>query len=166
MQISMIAARSRNNVIGKDNGMPWHLPADLRYFKNKTSGHYVIVGRKTFESFGKHLKNRSCLVLTQKDFYPLQSEDSQVIDSLDEALDIAAINEETEVFIIGGAQIYEMGLDYADTLYITEIDAEFEGDTFFPDFDRAKWQLVKEEKHKADDKNPFDYSFCVYKLID
>jgi len=156
---SIMVARSDNNVIGKDNDLVWHMPADLKYFKEITSGHYVAMGRKTYESVDKPLPNRLNIIITrQKDYY---REACIVTHSLEEALALGEKNGQQEFFILGGAQIYKIALDIADRIYLTEIHGEFEGDTFFPEIDHTAWKEVKREDHEADEKNPYPYSFVV-----
>lgn len=163
MRLSAIVAISNNNVIGKDNELPWYLPADLQYFKRITINHPVIMGRKSFEAIGQPLPKRTNIVLT-KDPYYLAS-NILVAHSIEEALALAYDTDTEEVFIIGGAIIYEHYLPMLDRLYITEIHADFDGDTFFPEWDRNQWKLISEEHHSSDKKNEFDYSFKVYERI-
>ncbi len=154
MILSLIVAASRNNVIGKDNRLPWHCPADLAHFKQTTQGHTVIMGRKTFESIGKPLPNRRNLVLTRNaDFNPAGCE---VVNSLEEALQLCA-NEE-EVFVIGGGTLYEQALPLAKRIYLTIIDTQVEGDTPLFEIDLS-WQLLEVEEFEADEKNPNAYQF-------
>jgi dihydrofolate reductase len=161
MIISAIAAMSKNRVIGIDNDLPWHLPADMKYFMNTTRGHHVIMGRKTFESLGVPLKNRTNIVITRDAFYLASG--TTVAHSLAEALEIAACNHEPEVFIIGGAEIYKLALPVLDKIYLTEIDLHVErGDAFFPSFNLADWILTKEETHLPDAKNKFPFTFNLY----
>jgi dihydrofolate reductase len=163
MKISCIVAICKNNVIGKNNTMPWHIPADLKYFKKITSGHCIILGRKNFESIGKALPNRTNIVLTrQKDFYH-----SSVfnISSIENALKIAYDLGEEEVFIVGGAEIYDQTIKFWDKLYLTEIQNEFEGDTFFPDIDYSEWRLIQEIKKDISEDNPYDLVFKVFERI-
>ncbi|MGB3589278.1 MAG: dihydrofolate reductase [Tunicatimonas sp.] len=156
---SIMVARSDNNVIGKDNDLVWHMPADLKYFKETTSGHFVAMGRKTYQSVDKPLPGRLNIIITrQDDFY---RENCVITHSLDEALALGKQNGQQEMFILGGAQIYELALDVADRIYLTEIHGEFEGDTFFPEIDSSVWQEVKREDHEADEKNPYSYSFVI-----
>ena len=156
--ISMIAAMSHNNVIGKDGVMPWHLPNDLKHFKKITSGHPILMGRKTFQSIGKPLPNRRNIVLTGDRFF--QAAGIEVIHSLQEVESL--MNEAAEFFVIGGATIYEQLMDMADRLYITKIDASFAGDTYFPLVDDKIWYLVDEEAGILDDKNIYQHSFYTY----
>jgi len=160
MTVSLIVAVSSNGVIGRDGGLPWHLPADLKHFKRTTMGHHLIVGRRTWEEVGKPLPGRTMVVVTRSQrFAP---EGAKVVRSVEQALEIAA--EDDEPFIGGGSQIYRIALarDLVHRIYLTRIHAEVEGDTFFPEFDLDDWELVSEEHHEADEKNEFDFSFLVY----
>lgn len=161
MIISAIAAMSRNRVIGVENDLPWHLPADMKYFMRTTRGHHVIMGRKTFESMGIPLKNRTNIVITRDLFYTASG--ILVTHSLNEALEIPRSNGEDEVFIIGGAEIYKLSLPILDRIYLTEIELKVEkGDAFFPEFSTKEWQLVREEKHQPDAKNQYTYTFKIF----
>jgi dihydrofolate reductase len=161
MEISIIVAVAKNNVIGKNNDLIWRLPADLKYFKSKTTGHNIIMGRNTFESIGggRPLPNRITTIITHNKNYQAP-EGCLIANSLEEALQ--NIENETEVFICGGAQIYELAFPIATKLYITNVHHEFEGDTFFPNFDTSKWKLELTEDCKADEKNAYDYTFVTY----
>ncbi|ATF13512.1 dihydrofolate reductase [Brevibacillus brevis X23] len=156
--ISIIAAYDRNRLIGIDDNLPWNLPKDLAYFKEKTLGKVVIQGRKTFESFKKPLANRTNVILTSKSNY--KAEGCYVYNSVKDILNKHSNLE--EVFVIGGSQIYKEFLPYADRLYITEIDYEFEGNVFFPEVDMSKWTLFSNTKGIKDDKNSYDYYFKMY----
>ena len=159
---SIIAAVAENNVIGKDNGMVWHLPADLKYFKNKTKGHYVIMGRKTFESLDGQLPGRPAIIVTRKtDYHP---EGCYVVHEVHDAFALTETKGEDEVFILGGAEIYKLTLklDLVDKMYLTEIKASFEGDTFFPEFDRQQWEEASRASHAPDEKNKYPYAFVEY----
>ncbi len=158
MKLSLIAAVSRNNVIGKDNKMPWNLPADLQFFKTTTLGKPIIMGRKTWESLGRILPGRRHIVVTRNKDYT--AEGVEIVHSTDAALKQASNVD--EAVIIGGAHLYEEMLPLTDRLYLTEIDAEFEGDTFFPEWNKEKWDVVSSDVHLADEKNPFPYRFVVY----
>jgi dihydrofolate reductase len=158
--ISLIWAMGENRTIGKDNDMPWHLPADLAYFKKVTSGHTVLMGRKTHESIGRSLPNRKNIIITHNKEY--KAEGCTVVHSVEEALNHT---NEDEVFVIGGAQIYDVFLPTADRLYITQIEQSFDGDAFFPPFDLSKWKLISEEQGIKSEKNPYDYKFLVYEKI-
>jgi dihydrofolate reductase len=155
--ISLILAMDKNRVIGIDNRMPWHLPADLAYFKQMTLGHPVIMGRKTFESIGKPLPGRQNVIITANKDY--QKEGCVILHSIDEAL---AFCLDKDVFVIGGAQIYQDFFPYADRLYLTFIDEVFPGDCFFPEIDDKTWKLVSKIKGERNEKNPYDYYFLVY----
>lgn len=163
MILSALVAIAKNNVIGKDNDLPWYLPADLKYFKKMTINHPVIMGRKTYESIGLPLPKRTNIVLTHDPYY--LSSNILVAHSLEEAIALAYDLDNEEVFVIGGATIFESCFPFFDRLYITEVHAEIEGDTFFPDWDKEEWKLISEEHHSADKKNEFDYSFKIYERI-
>jgi dihydrofolate reductase len=156
--ITIIAAVAENNALGKNNQLLWHLPDDFKRFKTLTSGHYIIMGRKTFESFPKPLPNRTHIIITRnKDYCP---EGCIVVNSLQEALAICP--KENENYIIGGGEIYKQSIDFADKIDITRVHHEFEADTFFPDLDLNFWQLESEELHQIDDKHAFAFSFLTY----
>ncbi|GAA4845248.1 dihydrofolate reductase [Algivirga pacifica] len=161
MKISIIVAYADQRVIGKDNDLIWHLPADLANFKKRTEGHYIIMGRKTHDSIGRQLPNRTNIVVTRNTAYE-PADNCIKVGSLEEALTMGKENGQDEVFIIGGAELYTQSLDKADRLYITEIDAEFEGDTFFPAFDLKKWDEVSRFDFNKNNKNPYNYSFITY----
>ena len=160
MTVSLIVAVSSNGVIGRDGGLPWHLPADLKHFKRTTMGHHLIIGRRTWEEVGEPLPGRTMVVVTRSRRFA--TEGAQVVRSVEQALELAA--EDEEPFIGGGSQIYRIALarDLVDRIYLTRIHAEVEGDTLFPEFDLDEWNLVSEEHHEADEKNEFAYSFLVY----
>ncbi len=161
MKLSLIAAVANNNVIGRENKLIWYLPADLKYFKSLTMGHTLIMGRKTFESIGKPLKGRKIIVLTGKKDYDAPG--CQLAASMKDALKL--VKDEKEVFVAGGSQVYAQTIDLHHTrrLYITRVYANFEGDTFFPDIDLEKWELVSIEEHEPDDRNKYPYAFLQYK---
>ncbi|QNL49120.1 dihydrofolate reductase [Olivibacter sp. SDN3] len=162
MIISIIVAAARNNAIGKNNQLLWHMPADLKFFRKTTSGHTVVMGRKTFESVGQALPKRRNIVITRQENY--QAENIEIAGSLEEALELC--EEDDEVFIVGGAQIYEKALATADKIYLTRINQEFDNaDTYFPEIDDEEWLLENVEHHESDDKNPFDYSFFEYSKV-
>nr|MBS0036688.1 dihydrofolate reductase [Saprospiraceae bacterium] len=160
MTISAIAAMSKNRVIGKDNQIPWYLPNDLKYFKKKTTGHHLLMGRKSFRSIGKPLPNRVNIVLTRDPFF--MASGIIVAHSVEEALNIAKNAEEDEFFIAGGGEIYRQCLPITDRIYLTEIDLVVEGDTFFPELPEGQWKLIAEDPHPADEKNKYAYNFKVY----
>jgi len=157
--LSLIVATAENNVIGKANTMPWHLPADLAYFKKTTLGKPIIMGRKTFESIGRPLPNRQNIVVTRDVSY--QAEGIDIVDSIEKALSL--VSEAEEVMVIGGGTVYQSCLAQADRLYITHIHAKIEGDTYFPDYDRENdWKKVCCESYQADERNAYNMDFCVY----
>jgi dihydrofolate reductase len=161
MIISCIVARAKNNVIGKDNEIPWYLPADLQYFKKTTLGHHVIMGRNCYVSIGKPLPKRTNVIITRDPFFI--SSNCLIARGIDEALRMAYENGETEAFIIGGGQIYVQTADLWDRLYITDVDIEAQGDVFFTEVDTEKdWSKVSESFHQADEKNEYNYAFSVY----
>lgn len=160
MIISCIVATAHNRVIGKDNDIPWYLPADLQYFKKKTLDHHIIMGRNCYASIGKPLPKRTNIIITRDPYF--LSTNCLVARSVKDALTMAMLGGESEAFIIGGGQIYEQTVELWDRLYLTEVDLTVEGDVFFPALDMSRWTLVSEEAHKADEKNEFDYCFKVY----
>ena len=157
MTISAIVATAKDNVIGKDNKLLWKLSDDLRRFKRITSGHAVLMGRKTFESLGKPLPNRTNLVVTRDENFAVEG--AHVFNQINEALEYARSEGEEELFIIGGGEIYQMMLPAANKLYLTKVHAQPEGDTFFPEIHDEEWDVINEEAHKADDRNEFDFVF-------
>jgi dihydrofolate reductase len=154
---SIIVARADNNVIGKDNKLVWHMPNDLKHFKNTTMGHYIIMGRKTFESQKKPLPGRTSIIITRNKNY--KAEGCYVVHSLEDAYQIGREHDQKEVFVLGGAEIYTVALKSVDKIILTEIKAEFEGDAFFSQIDPERWKEVKREDFDADEKNPYPYSF-------
>ena len=163
MIISMIAALARNRVIGKNNDLPWKLPDDMKFFMETTKGHHTIMGRKNYDSIPhkfKPLPNRTNIVVTrQKNF---DAPGCIVVDSVEKGLEIARENKEPEVFIIGGAEIYKLGLPYANRLYLTEINAEIEGDTRFPTFDKGQWRETSRQHHATDERHTYAFDFVIY----
>lgn len=164
MKLSLIVAKAANGCIGRDNKLPWYLPGDLKYFKQATFGKPVIMGRKTWESLKGPLPGRANIVITRQPGYV--AEGARVVSNLDDAIrlaeSIALIDGVDEVVVIGGAQIYAEALPRADVLYITEVHAEVDGDAFFPAYDTRCWQEAGRQDFKAEDPNPYDYSFVVY----
>jgi dihydrofolate reductase len=156
----IMVARARNYVIGKDNDLIWHLPADLKFFKQTTKGHTLIMGRKTFESLGNPLPLRDSLVVTRNAAYT--SEGITVFHSLESALAYAEKKGLEKVFILGGGEIYRQSMDIADKLIITEVHEEFEGDTYFPEIDTKMWKEISREENKADEKNKYDFAFVEF----
>ena len=156
--ITIIAAVAQNNAIGKNNDLLWHLPKDFKRFKEVTSGHYIIMGRKTFESFPKPLPNRTHVVISrQKNYNP---ENCIVAESLEDALNKCPKNE--DVFIIGGGEIYNQAINICDKLDITKVQHQFEAEVFFPEINLNIWELSSEEFHQKDEKHLYDYSFQTY----
>jgi dihydrofolate reductase len=167
MKVSLIVAVSENGVIGKNNDLIWHLPKDMKFFKDTTLGHHVIMGRKNFESIPHKyspLPNRINVVITRKDDYI--AEDCVVVNSIEAAIQIAKKNGDTEPFIIGGGQIYKIALEgnLIDKIYLTKIHHSFEGDTFFPELN-TDWKEMERIDHKADEKHAHDYSFLTFEKI-
>lgn len=156
--LSMIVAHAADRVIGKDNDMPWHLPADLAYFKKTTLGKPIIMGRKTYESIGRPLPGRKNIVISRDSEYRVEG--VEVVSSVDAAL--ALVENVEEVMVIGGGAIYQHCLPAAQRLYITHIDANIEGDTFFPEYDLNVWEKMSNESRAADEKNQYQLDFAVY----
>ncbi|MGW8958071.1 dihydrofolate reductase [Paenibacillus sp. NPDC055715] len=158
MSISMIWAMAQNGIIGRDNNLPWRLPRDMAFFKEQTIGKTVLMGRKTWESFGgKSLPKRRNIILTRDQSY--LAEGAEVIHSLEEGLQLAA---QEELMIIGGSEIYSLFWTHADRLIVTRIEENFEGDTTFPELDWNGWNVVSETPGVKDERNPYDYRFVVY----
>jgi len=157
MIISLIAAMSKNRVIGKDNSLPWNMPNDKKHFWELTRGKPVVMGRKTYESIGKPLPNRLNIIITRDQEY--KAEGCTIVHSIDEAVTAAQGNE--EIMVIGGSQIYEKFLPKANRMYLTFIDAEIDGDTYFPEYNPEEWAETSYEEHEKDANNPFDYDFVT-----
>lgn len=160
--ITIIAAVADNYALGKNNQLIWNLPADLKRFKKITSHHHVIMGRKTFESLGKPLPNRTTIIISRKKNY--KAEGCVVVNSLKEALQAA--KEDNNPYILGGAEIYKQAMEFADKLDITFIHHDFEADVFFPEINKTVWEETSREFFKADEKNKYDYSFVSFKRKD
>lgn len=158
--LSLIVAKAKNNVIGKDNQLIWHLPEDLKRFKKLTTGHTIIMGRKTFESLGRVLPNRKHIIFSQNPDFKVADENVEVVHSLLQIQELIEGPEES--FVIGGAMIYNFLMPYVKKMYITQIDKEFEGDTFFPKINEEEWKIVEREKGVKDEKNNLDYEFITY----
>ncbi|MHB8741518.1 MAG: dihydrofolate reductase [Sulfuricaulis sp.] len=156
--ISLIAAMAENRVIGANNALPWRLPADLKRFRKLTSGHHIIMGRRNYESIGKPLPNRTNIIVTRNANYLAPG--CIMRNSIEEAL--TAVQNDSEVFIIGGAEIYRQTIDRADRLYLTLIHATIPGDTYFPEYDQHQWREIDREDHVADEINPHAYSYLTY----
>ena len=161
--LSIIVAKAKNNAIGKDNQLLWHLSDDLKRFKKLTTGHTIIMGRKTFDSLGRVLSNRKHIVFTQNPDFKVNDENVEVVHSMLQIQEY--IENEEEAFVIGGAVIYNLLMPYAKKMYITEIDKEFDGDVFFPRIDEEKWKEVSREKGPEDGENDFVYAYVTYEKI-
>ena len=159
MLISIIVAMDEGRVIGAEGGMPWHLPADLKFFKSVTMGKPIVMGRSTWESIGRALPGRTNIIITRNTRF--QAEGCRLAHSVDEALAIAKEESAEEVMIIGGGGIYEQTLDRVDRLYLTRIAAHLVGDTHFPVINPEEWQEASRQEHKADGDNPFELTFIV-----
>lgn len=158
--LSIIVAIADKNVIGKDNKLIWHLPEDLKRFKKITTGHKIIMGRKTFESLGRVLPNRKHIILCNDMEMDINDENVEIID------DISKLNKyiesEEECFVIGGATIYKLLMPYANKMYITKINKEFEGDVYFPEIKDNEWEEISKEKGLNNEENPYDYEYITY----
>ena len=161
--LSIIVAKAKNNLIGKDNKLLWHLPDDLKRFKELTIGHNIIMGRKTFESLGGILPNRKHIVFTQNPDFKINDENVQVVHSMLEIQEY--IEKDEENFVIGGAMIYNLLMPYVTKMYVTEIEKDFQGDAFFPRIDTQVWKEVSRENGMKDENNDFDYDYVVYERI-
>lgn len=164
MLVSAIVATAQNRVIGKDNQIPWYLPADLAYFKRTTLEHHIIMGRNSYESIGRPLPKRTNIVITRDPYFTATG--VLVAHTVEEALGLAYDNGETEAFIIGGGAIYRETADVWDKLYLTEVDLEVEGDVYFPDVDFSAWREISSETHAADAKNAWAYTFRILERIE
>lgn len=160
MLISLVVAASENNVIGKNNQLLWHLPNDMKFFKNTTWAMPVVMGRKTFESLGKPLTGRTNIVITHRENW--KEEGVKVVQSLDEAIEVASDVDAREVFIIGGGEIFRQSINRADKVYLTRVHAALEGDTFFPELPASDWELASNLDFPADNKHAFPYSFQIW----
>ena len=158
--LSIIVAISENNVIGKDNKILWHLPEDLKRFKELTTGHTIIMGRKTFESLGGILPNRKHIVITRDTNYKVENNNVEIMNDIQE-ID-KYVNDNEENFVIGGAIIYSQLIKKAQKMYITKIYKKFDGDAYFPKIDENEWEIIETKKGIKDEKNPFDYEYITY----
>ncbi|RYF92087.1 MAG: dihydrofolate reductase [Chitinophagaceae bacterium] len=163
MIITLVVAASTNHAIGKNNQLLWRLPNDMKYFKNVTWGMPVIMGRKTLESLGKALPGRKNIVITRN--AKAKFENAVTVSNLEDALFVVKQTDAKEAMVIGGGEIYKMAFEKANRIYITRVDAELEGDTYFPAIDPAKWKLVRQKNHDADEKHMYAYSFQVWERI-
>ena len=164
MIISIIAAVAENGIIGGNNKLPWHLPLDMRFFMKTTEGHCIITGRRNYESIPEKfrpLRNRTNIVVTRQQSYAQETDELKIVGSLEEGIEVARKLNEKELFIIGGGQIYKQSMSLADRLYITEIKHQFDGDTYFPSYDPAKWEEVSRIVCKANQDNAYDMEFVV-----
>jgi dihydrofolate reductase len=159
MIVSAIVATAHNNVIGKDNQIPWYLPADLKYFKKTTLNHHIIMGRNSYHSIGRPLPLRTNIIITRDPFFIAQ--DCLIAHSVEEALQIADDNGETEAFIIGGGIIYDISQQYWDKIYLTKVHLEVDGEVFFPEIDPSEWTIISESHHEPDERNEHAYDFIV-----
>lgn len=157
----MIAAAGENGELGKDNDLLWHLPDDFKHFKQLTSGHKIIMGRKTFESFPKPLPNRFHIVITRKRDYQIDHPKCTVVHSLEEALTL--VEQEKQAFIIGGGEIYKQALPHSDGIELTRVHGSFEADTFFPEIDPQEWELVEESFHDKDERHTYAFTYLSYR---
>jgi len=157
MRLSIVVAMDDNRLIGKGNGLPWHLPADLAYFKKITTDNSILMGRNTYDSIGKPLPNRRNIVITRNSEISIKG--CEVVNSIEKALSIT--KDEEEVMIIGGANLFEQLLPNVSRLYITHIEGEFEGETYFPNYDENEWLEVSRESHQPDEKNKYAYQFSI-----
>jgi dihydrofolate reductase len=157
-RLSILVAMAQNRTIGINNTLPWRCPEDLKRFKALTMGHHMVMGRKTFDSIGKPLPGRTTVVVTRN--RNLKIDGCLILHSLEEAL--AACRGDAEIFVVGGAELYKQALPMADTLYITEIRQEVEGDAYFPEFDKAQWQETSREKRRQETPQPLEYDFVTY----
>ena len=162
MRVSIIVAAAENGVIGRDNRLPWHLPADLRRFKALTMGHYLVMGRKTWDSVGKPLPGRPIVVISRRTL--ALPEGVQAARTVADAIALARGAGETEAFLAGGGEIYRLALgeDAVDRVYLTRVHHAFEGDAFFPELDAARWRLIERQDCAADEKNPYPFSYLTY----
>lgn len=161
--LSIIVAKAKNNIIGKDNKLLWHLPEDLKRFKKLTTGHTIIMGRKTFESIGRVLPDRKHIILSQNPDFKVNEPNVEIAHSPSDLK--TYIESEEESFVIGGAMIYNLLMPYVSKMYVTEIDKDFEGDAFFPKINSEIWKEVEREKGPEDDENQFSYEYVTYERI-
>jgi dihydrofolate reductase len=160
-RVSIIVAMARNRVIGAGNKIPWHLPAELKLFKSITMGHHIVMGRNTWESIGRLLPGRTSVIVTRQPSYRVDG--AIMASSIDHAID--ACNGDSEIFVIGGAQLYAAAMPYANRLYLTVVAADVAGDAHMPEFDFASWRECSAQTFAADEKNPYDYVQTVYERI-
>lgn len=160
--LSLMVAMSENRVIGKDGDLPWHLPKDFNRFKQKTTGHHIIMGRKTFESLGSEpLPNRPNIVISSQSQLKVP-EGVRLVHDLKSALEIVKNSEDPEPFVIGGGKVYEQAFPYADRIYLTIVHTQINGDTFFPEFDESEWEIIEETPYPADEKHDYPFTFYTF----
>jgi len=159
--VSIVAALAENGIIGRGDGLPWRLPADMRHFKELTVGHAVVMGRRTFDTLPRPLRDRRNVVVTRDLGY--QRTDAEVVHSIEDALQL--LSGEEEVFIAGGGEIYRLALPYATRLYLTVVHAAVDGDTRFPDLNLDEWKLAENVRHEADDRHAIPFSFVLYERV-
>lgn len=160
-KVTLIAAAGENNELGKDNDLVWHLPDDFRRFKQLTTGHYIIMGRKTFETFPQLLPNRTHVIITRKKDFAANG--AIVVHSLDAALE--ASKSDPQPFVIGGGEIYKLSLPKADRIELTRVHGTFDADTYFPEFDEDEWKLISSEYHPKDEKHNYDFTYLTYDRV-
>lgn len=163
--LSIIVAKAKNNIIGKNNQLLWHLSDDMKRFKALTTGHPVIMGRKTFESIGKPLSNRENIIFTTNPDFSVEGENVKVVHSIEDIKEYIN-NDDINAFVIGGAMIYNLLMPYVKVLYVTEINKDFEGDTFFNKINEEEWKEISRQEGPADEENDFTYDYVVYKRVD
>lgn len=176
MNISIIAAMGRNRELGFGNQLPWHLPDDLKRFKALTTGHVIVMGRKTYEAIGRPLPNRTNVVITRNKGFSAHG--CVVVNSMEDAIKTAetsrssvgansanTANSADEIFVIGGAEIYKLALPFANRMYLTHVDADMNADVYFPEFNEKEWRIVKTEPHARDEKHPYSFVFKVYERV-
>ena len=156
--LTLIAAAGDNNELGKNNDLVWHLPDDFKRFKKLTSGHHIIMGRKTFDSFPQPLPNRTHVVITRQENF--KKPGIIVVHSLERAIELT--KDDPQPFVIGGGEIYKMAMDVADKIELTRVHGEFEADTFFPEIDKSQWKLISEEFHEKDEKHQYAFTYLTY----
>lgn len=156
--LTLIAAAGQRNELGKNNALVWHLPDDFKRFKKITSGHHIIMGRKTFDSFPQPLPNRTHVVITRQENF--KKPGIIVVHSLERALEVT--KEDPQAFVIGGGEIYTLAMDVADRIELTRVHGEFEADAFFPEIDPSQWRVVSEEYHQKDEKHPYAFTYLTY----
>ena len=163
MKISLIVAASENNIIGRDNDLPWKLPNDMKHFVRTTKGHCILMGRKNLESFGRLLPKRTNILLTRDQTYKFEG--AEIFYDLQNAIDFAKESGEKELMVIGGGEIYRQCMPFADCIYLTRVHAEIEGDVSFPELDTAFWELKTEEFHDKDVKHNYSFTFQIFERV-